>query len=200
MEASRARKDRNHGFKPALPEAERVAREAAQPRHGLARHRNANQSARGGQLHRDDRASPGIEGRMFGGSRVSHGIYQPNRARHDYRSHTQRRVSGLSVHGKRRRPLGGDRLLSLDGPTGWGSVVVMEIISTGTPSALLGQSAHAFPWPGTSSCFHSSRNGRRYGHFRRLPRFSFYNEHVKHADDQNGPRGSLGQSDPATAS
>ncbi len=63
-EKLRARRARDHRFKFALPERKRVARKAVEPRDGVAGHRNANQFTRGGKLHRDDRASPGIEDRL----------------------------------------------------------------------------------------------------------------------------------------
>ena len=69
-----ARRTRDHRSQFGLSQAKRAAREVAGPRDGVARHRNANQLARSRQLHRDDRTSAGLEDRLPGGSRVSHGF------------------------------------------------------------------------------------------------------------------------------
>ena len=72
-------------------------------RHGVAGHRHPDQLARSRQLHCDHRTSTGIENRLSGGSRPAHRFYQPVTIVEDHRSLTERRVSGLSPDGLRRR-------------------------------------------------------------------------------------------------
>src|SRR5438132_173409 len=70
----RARRTRDHRFKFALSQEKRAAGEVAQPRHGLARHGNADQFARSQQLHRHDRTSTGTQDRKSTRLNSSHTV------------------------------------------------------------------------------------------------------------------------------
>jgi len=63
-----------------------ATRENAQPRYGVARHGNTNESARSWQLHRHNRASPGPEGCVPGRGRIAHGFYRTVRTFEHHRS------------------------------------------------------------------------------------------------------------------
>src|SRR5947207_4329213 len=73
----RTRRARNHRLKFALPQEKRAACEIAQPRDGLARYRNANESARSRQLHRHDRTSTGSQSGVSRRGGVADEIHHP---------------------------------------------------------------------------------------------------------------------------
>ena len=58
--------------------------------------------ARGQQLHRHDRTSPGIEDRVSGGGRAAHGFHYASRSRQDHRPIAEGRISRVLATGLRR--------------------------------------------------------------------------------------------------
>ena len=75
-----ARRARDHRPQPPLPRARRADGRAARARLRVARHRHARVAAAGGELHRDDRAAPGPQGRLPRGDRLPERLDRPRRS------------------------------------------------------------------------------------------------------------------------
>src|SRR5204862_7737140 len=93
----------NHRLKFALPQEKRAACEIAQPRDGLARYRNANESARSRQLHRHDRTSTGSQSGVSRRGGVADEIHHPIEPGENKRATPERRLSRLLANGLRGR-------------------------------------------------------------------------------------------------
>ena len=92
-----ARRTRDHRRQPRVPRARRAVVRADGTRHGLARYRHPRVAAGGRAVHRDHRASPGIEDRVSRGDRVPHGPHRCGRARTRRPGPRQERLRAVSA-------------------------------------------------------------------------------------------------------
>ena len=100
-EALRARRARDHGRQSPLSASGAARSRHARPWLRLAGHRHPRVPAGGFQLHRDDRAAPGAEGRVPRGDRLPHGLHRRRGAASAGRAAGEQRLRRVPAAGAR---------------------------------------------------------------------------------------------------